>query len=415
MPDVREIVVDGAILGCSGCMDSMMRKSGPGLNVVSQSHIRIGSRLIATDQDIGTAAIPPFPHCDKLGECVPEVTVEWIETIGNANFQQLVHGESITFCDTGNGIIGTMTSGQNPGAENLSREEEIERVLAFLMLMNEWGIEMGGWTVGELSEERLRLIAADYVDVMRAFDSLRNENGLINFFDLESDPDALDAFYRLTGNSPGVGDMRVMNSWENFLVRTNQGDSQFPLIDGGNILALAVDRAVPNSALKTLLICGIVLGTFVAGITAPMWGPKAIGAVTTGATSAPIATQSLIQQFKKGMITAQQFVARASEMGGKVWKQIKGLFGHKKARFPEGEAQLRHIFADRAGHLIDTPANRQLLLNVANRISNFQGIDQYGNRVYAKILENGSQIWVYVRNGVIQNGGLNLPGAVRTW
>jgi outer membrane protein assembly factor BamB len=31
-----------------------------------------------------------------------------------------------------------------------------------------------------------------------------------------------------------------------------------------------------------------------------------------------------------------------------------------------------------------------------------------GNEVYAYIQSDGTQVWVYTRNGVIQNGGVNI-------
>ena len=83
------------------------------------------------------------------------------------------------------------------------------------------------------------------------------------------------------------------------------------------------------------------------------------------------------------------------------------------ARFPVDSSQIKHIFGNRKGHIADTPANRTLLTDTANP-ANFKGLDMYGNRVYTKTLSNGSQSWVTVRNGIIQNGGVNLPGAVRT-
>ena len=72
------------------------------------------------------------------------------------------------------------------------------------------------------------------------------------------------------------------------------------------------------------------------------------------------------------------------------------------------------MFADRAGHVIDTPANRAMIQGITRGTQNLLGVNNVGNQVFAQILPDGSQIWAYVRNGVIQNGGLNLPGAVRT-
>jgi hypothetical protein len=75
--------------------------------------------------------------------------------------------------------------------------------------------------------------------------------------------------------------------------------------------------------------------------------------------------------------------------------------------FPSGESQLRHIFRDAPGHLADTPANRALLQNIADDATTTLGTDRFGNVWSARTLEDGTQVWVQVRNGIIQNGGVN--------
>jgi hypothetical protein len=80
---------------------------------------------------------------------------------------------------------------------------------------------------------------------------------------------------------------------------------------------------------------------------------------------------------------------------------------------PENPSQLSHIFRDAPGHLPDTPANRQLLLNTGTKPSNSLGINRFGNDVFVSTRADGSQVWVEIRNGIIQNGGVNNPP--RTW
>jgi len=75
---------------------------------------------------------------------------------------------------------------------------------------------------------------------------------------------------------------------------------------------------------------------------------------------------------------------------------------------PSDTSQTDHIFGDRPGHVPDTPANRQMLVDTASDQSNFQGTDQWGNDWYAQTQSDGSQVWVSSRNGVIQDGGVNL-------
>jgi hypothetical protein len=66
-----------------------------------------------------------------------------------------------------------------------------------------------------------------------------------------------------------------------------------------------------------------------------------------------------------------------------------------------------HIFEDRPGHLTDTPENRKSLIGLASNIKNFLGFDKHGTEWYARLTENGNQLWAAVRNGIIRNGGMN--------
>lgn len=72
------------------------------------------------------------------------------------------------------------------------------------------------------------------------------------------------------------------------------------------------------------------------------------------------------------------------------------------------ESRLGHIFRDTPGHLRDTAANRRLLQEVADEVGTTLGTDKYGNIWSAKLLPDGTQVWIQVRNGEIINGGLNL-------
>ncbi len=72
------------------------------------------------------------------------------------------------------------------------------------------------------------------------------------------------------------------------------------------------------------------------------------------------------------------------------------------------EKRTHHIFRKSEGHFpSDTPENRKLLEDLVNDKKNYHGPDRHGNSVYGKILENGKQVWAYLRNGCIHNGGIN--------
>jgi len=73
------------------------------------------------------------------------------------------------------------------------------------------------------------------------------------------------------------------------------------------------------------------------------------------------------------------------------------------------EKNKHHIFRNAPGHFtIDTLENRKLILDTARDPRNFLGVNEHGNKCYAKILKDGKQIWCEVRNDAIRNGGINL-------
>lgn len=79
----------------------------------------------------------------------------------------------------------------------------------------------------------------------------------------------------------------------------------------------------------------------------------------------------------------------------------------KDIALPKGDAQLEHIFGHRAGHLPDTPENRQKLVDLANDDSKYVGDDKYGNSWSSQTESDGSQTWVRYRDGIINEGGNN--------
>lgn len=51
---------------------------------------------------------------------------------------------------------------------------------------------------------------------------------------------------------------------------------------------------------------------------------------------------------------------------------------------PQNNAQLKHIFSGKDGHLTDTPQNRQLLSDLANDTSKLAGKDNQENAVHLR-------------------------------
>jgi len=88
-------------------------------------------------------------------------------------------------------------------------------------------------------------------------------------------------------------------------------------------------------------------------------------------------------------------------------------FGETNVSLPKGKSQINHIFDDRAGHLPNTPRNRETLLGVANDPAYYIGTDERGIDWFSKMNADGSQTWVRVRDGKITDGGQNEEP--RTW
>lgn len=74
---------------------------------------------------------------------------------------------------------------------------------------------------------------------------------------------------------------------------------------------------------------------------------------------------------------------------------------------------LPHIFRQAPGHFVqDTAAARELIQTTVTEAS-FVGTRPDGDRVYARLLDTGAQIWAFVYNGTIRNGGRNdVPWSV---
>ena len=88
---------------------------------------------------------------------------------------------------------------------------------------------------------------------------------------------------------------------------------------------------------------------------------------------------------------------------GSMW----GFGGQTGNRLPTNRAQMMHIFADRPGHLPDTPRNRQIIVELINDRENRVGVDGNGKTWYAKTLPDGSQLWASVFGDVLSDAGKN--------
>ncbi len=142
------------------------------------------------------------------------------------------------------------------------------------------------------------------------------------------------------------------------------------------------------------------------GISLPSWEEAAEGIAGWGDKLTFGATKWAREQLGDENVNT---CSAAYEAGGYAGLATAALIpGEDEAELPEDGSQLGHIFRSAEGHFAeDTLETRQLLTSTANNADNYVGTNEYGNQIYAQRQSDGSEIWVEVRNGTIQNGGAN--------
>jgi len=85
----------------------------------------------------------------------------------------------------------------------------------------------------------------------------------------------------------------------------------------------------------------------------------------------------------------------------------------ERGLLPFLEKALPHIFRAAPGHFAVETAEARELIQTTVIEEHLVGTSADGNRVYARLLETGAQIWAFVRNGTIRDGGCNdVPWSV---
>ena len=176
----------------------------------------------------------------------------------------------------------------------------------------------------------------------------------------------------------------------------------------------------------TSLIGGPELGGVISdavGALAGRLGGELVGRIVSGIIDA---ITDAIQKVLAAFGTLLKYAGRPltgvmHDLGSKAVRVMESMRGDAVSASPVAsgpisidESSAGHIFRNVPGHLTDdTLANRALLTDTANDPANLVGTDQWGSTWYARMLPDGRQAWVRVRNGVIKSGGVNAsPG---TW
>ena len=139
---------------------------------------------------------------------------------------------------------------------------------------------------------------------------------------------------------------------------------------------------------------------------APCFTIPVVGQVASGAILVVGAIGYSIYQLKEKNKKAkrqQNNTEKKNDDGG------GGGGGPEKDPLPEdNRCMMMHIFCKKEGHLLDTPGNRSLLRELVSDIKNYLGTDsRYLREWYVKITKDGKQLWAWMQNGKIRDGGLN--------
>ena len=82
-------------------------------------------------------------------------------------------------------------------------------------------------------------------------------------------------------------------------------------------------------------------------------------------------------------------------------------YNPQNVKFPKDPSQTGHIFRADKGHFSEGTMENKLTILQTATTEHYQYTDVFGNDIYARINPGGEEIWVQVRNGVIQNAGFN--------
>lgn len=133
--------------------------------------------------------------------------------------------------------------------------------------------------------------------------------------------------------------------------------------------------------------------------------PALAGGGTAGAGIAM--QQAAVGTVKAAIITSGAYVVGRGTLDQGSYAKSELASGNGGDNSPFLEKQTDHIFHKADGHVANTAENRKILSETAKSDKHLIGEDRFGNRWFCKTQPDGRQSWVKVRNGKIENGGIN--------
>jgi len=104
---------------------------------------------------------------------------------------------------------------------------------------------------------------------------------------------------------------------------------------------------------------------------------------------------------------AREYLKLAANLSEEEQAQFEQMISAAERNLvPFLEKALPHIFRRAPGHFVQETAEARELLQATVTEANFVGT-RYGSAVYQRILDTGTQIWVWVRDGTIREAGYN--------
>lgn len=340
-------VVQGARLACDNCLESFTKKNGPKLVVKSHGHDRINGKLVGTERDRLPGCIEPFSSCSGKGAgaanalragnykaysaaavsgvtngvCRPQISNDWIENkedVLTKSFERLICDEqdpfngSRCYCERGKAFIYVVTSGQGVDEVDWVSQLTMDEILALIQMEDKETMALlekhrdvvkstlakgivkenaaarteKDWGVATVDEHSANKLAENYLTLAFALAKQpKNEDGGASYYSLgEKTIAQVNQFYESI--IPEEAEKAIERNWiqmEKDIPGFQRPTSGGVSLSQDALIYQLTNRMAPNSLGKNLLMAGGVIVFFAGGLSLPLWGPVAVGVVTTTA------------------------------------------------------------------------------------------------------------------------------------